>query len=128
MGAFIVILLLSPRWEASSRVLLNLLKPDPVTGQVIAGNGTNTYVATQIELIKDYSVAGQVADQLGWLSDPELIRQYRERSKDDVRDYRRWLAQLVIDRTRANVVAGSNILEITYFGATPDNARAVATP
>jgi succinoglycan biosynthesis transport protein ExoP len=125
-GAAIVIVIVPPRWEANSRVLLNLLKPDPVTGQVIAVNATRAYVATQTELIKDYSVAGQVADQLGWLSDPELIQQYRQRPPNDVRDFRHWLAQLVIDRTKANVLEGSNILEITYTATTPDNAKVVA--
>src|SRR5471032_2982120 len=76
IGAFIVTFILPARWDAHSRVLLNLLKPDPVTGEVITSGATNSYVSTQIELIKDYAVAGQVADQLGWLSDPNLISQY----------------------------------------------------
>jgi len=125
-GAYILTLILPPRWEAHSRVVLNILKPDPVTGEVISSAGTNTYVASQIELIKDYSVAGQVADQLGWLSDPELIRQYNQRPASDRRDFRRWLAQFVIDRTKAAVVSGSNILEITYTGDGADTARTVA--
>ncbi len=126
VGAIGVILLLPARWEAKSRVLMNLLKPDPVTGQIIAGPASRAYVATQTELIKDYSVAGQVADQLGWLSDPVLIKQYQSRSKDDVRDFRRWLAQIVIARTKTQVVQGSNILEITYTATTPDQAARVA--
>ena len=125
-GAYILTLILPPRWEAYSRVVLNILKPDPITGQVISGAATNTYVASQIELIKDYSVAGQVVEQLGWLTDPELIRQYNKRPASDRRDFRRWLAQFVVDRTKAAVVSGSNILEITYTGDSADNARVVA--
>jgi uncharacterized protein involved in exopolysaccharide biosynthesis len=79
-----------------------------------------------VELVTDYTVAGQVADQLGWLSDPNLIQQYQNRSKRDVRDFRRWLAQRVIDRTKAKVLEGSNILEIAYTATTPNDAKLVA--
>lgn len=125
LGAILVILIVPPRWEATSRVMMGLLKPDPVTGLVI-GNSAGAYVNTQMELVKDYSVAGRVADELGWLSDPQLIAAYQRRSKSDQRDFRRWLAQLVIDRTKVKVPEGSNILEITYDGTDPTNAKAVA--
>jgi polysaccharide biosynthesis transport protein len=126
VGALIVVMVLPPRWEAHSRVMLDLVKPDPVTGRMIDGNSSRGYVATQIELIKDYRVAGQVADQIGWLSDPELIRLYQRRPKSDVRDFRRWIAQRVIDRTSVDLVSGSNVLEITYTATRPGDAKAVA--
>ena len=125
LGAMLVILLVPPRWEATSRIMMGLLKPDPVTGLVI-GNAARAYVNTQKELVTDYSVAGRVADQLGWLSDPQLIAAYDRRSKSDQRDFRRWLAQIVIDRTKVKVPEGSNILEITYASANPTDAKVVA--
>jgi polysaccharide biosynthesis transport protein len=125
VGGFVVTRVLPPRWPASSRVMLNTVKPDPVTGLVI-GQGAHAYAATQIELIKDYSVAGQVADELGWMSDPGWIAAYRARSKADKRDFRHWIAQQVTDRSKAELLEGSNILEITYQGMTPDQARAGA--
>ena len=125
-GAMMVVLILPPRWEAHSRVMLDLLKPDPVTGLVITGAAIQAYVSTQTDLITDYTVAGRVVDQSGWLSDPVLIRQYDRRSKKDTRDFRRWLAQRVIDNTKVKVLEGSNILEISYTATTPDAARAIA--
>lgn len=126
IGAFIVILLVPARWQAHTRVMLNLLKPDPVTGLMVGEQSTEAYANTQVELITDYSVVGQVADELGWLSDPKLIASYNRRSKSDHRDFRRWLAQTVIDNTKAAILQGSNILEITYTATTPENAKAVA--
>jgi polysaccharide biosynthesis transport protein len=125
VGAAIVVLLIPPRWEAHSRVMLDLIKPDPLTGEVIGAN-SRPYAATQIELVKDYAVAGQVADQLGWVSDPTLIEEFQHRPASDQRDFRRWIAQQVIDRTSAELVEGSNILEITYTATTPGDAKAVA--
>ena len=126
IGALIVTALLPPRWEAHSRVMLNLLKPDPITGQVIAAQGGQVYAATQIELITDSGIAGQVAEQLGWLTDPNLQAAYQKRSKNDQRDFRSWLSQIIVDNTKARLIQGSNILEISYTGTSAANAKAVA--
>ena len=126
IGAVIVILVMPARWQAHSRVMLNLLKPDPVTGLMVGGPTPQAYANTQIELITDYAVAGQVADQMGWLSNPGLIAAYKHRSRNDTRDFRRWLAQGVIDSTKAEILEGSNILEITYTAPNPHEAKAVA--
>jgi len=125
VGAAIVVLVVPARWEGHSRVVLDLIKPDPLTGQAIGGN-SRAYAATQMELVKDYAVAGKVADQLGWLTDPTLIQRYQHRPSNDGRDFRRWIAQQVIDRTKAELVEGSNIMEITYTAQTADDAKAVA--
>ena len=93
---------------------------------MMGGPEPQAYANTQIELITDYAVAGQVADQLGWLSDPKLIAAYQHRSRNDTRDFRRWLAQNVIDRTKAEILEGSNILEITFTATNPQNAKTVA--
>src|SRR6185437_8324986 len=76
--------------------------------------------------IDDYSVTGLAVDKLGWLSDPQLIQQYQRRSQSDTRDFRHWLAQIISDRTKADVLDGSNILDITYTGSDPDSSKAVA--
>jgi succinoglycan biosynthesis transport protein ExoP len=125
IGGFVATRVFPPRWPGSARVMLNTIKPDPVTGLMI-GNGARAYVATQIELITDYSVAGQVADELGWMSDPGWIAAYQSRSKSDKRDFRHWISQQVTDRTKAELVEGSNILEITYQGNSAEQARAGA--
>ncbi len=125
LGAVLVLLIVPPVWEAHTRIMLDVLKPDPLTGQAIGPNAS-AYAATQAELIKDYSVAGKAVEQMGWLSDPTIIEAYRNRSKKDIRDFRRWAAQLVIDHTDAGLVPGTNILEITYTAAKPGEAKLVA--
>lgn len=125
LGALVAILIVPPRYEAISRVMLNILKPDPVTGEVINGNASRTYVATQQELIKDYEVAGRVVDQLNWANDPQIIELYQEDGGGGV-DIRRWLAQRIIENTNVNIVGGTNILEITYKSSSPSEAKAMA--
>jgi uncharacterized protein involved in exopolysaccharide biosynthesis len=122
----VVVTFIPPRWTGAARVILDVLKPDPVTGQVLGGPSQRTYIATQMQMITDYSVTGRVADQLGWLSDPTQIARYRKRPSNDTRDFRHYLADSVAQRTRAQVLTGSNIMEIDASASKADDARAIA--
>lgn len=125
VGALVAVLVVPPAYQAQTRVMLNTLKPDPVTGEVIPSTASKTFLATQIELIKDYGVAGQAVEALGWLSDPRAIEQYAaDRSQDG--DIRRALAQQIIDRTDVTVPSSTNILEIGFRSGSADDARAMA--
>ena len=124
--AIVVSQLLAPRFEARSRIILDIVKPDPVTGQLMQTQFIRAYTRTQIELIKDYRTAGPVVDQLGWTTEPSLVAQYAAATNGQGDDIRRWLAQRIITGTDAGLLEGSNILEITYTGASPDAARRVA--
>ena len=125
LGGVIVTLVVPPRYEASSRVMLKILEPDPVTGRESTLLNLGPYIATQNELMKDYSVTGPVVDQLGWLSDPNKIAAYQSRPSGDNRDFRRWLAQQVADHTSTELVSGT-ILEIRFNSASPNEAKVAA--
>jgi succinoglycan biosynthesis transport protein ExoP len=73
VGAAIVILFVPARWEAHTRIMLDVIKPDPLTGEAIGPNAS-AYAATQVELIKDYTVAGKAVDQLGCCRIPSSSR------------------------------------------------------
>ena len=126
IGAALVVLILPPRWDAHARVMINATKPDPVTGQSMNVQEGRIFAATQIELVTDPTVAGKVAEEMGWMSDPTLIKRYQQRSSSDQRDFRSWLAQIIMDNTKAKVLdMDSNILEITYSGTSADTSKAV---
>lgn len=125
IGALIVTAILPPQWKATERLMLDFVKPDPITGLVMQSPQARAYLATQMELITDYSVAGKVAEQVGWLTDPVLTAQYNKRAKDDKRDFRHWTADIVIKNTKVTSVQDSNILEIAYTAPTPEEAIAV---
>lgn len=125
IGAIIAVLIVPPRYEGVSRVMLNILKPDPVTGEVIGGAAARTYIATQTEIIKDDEVAGRAVDALNWASSPDVITQYQTTNNGGA-DIRRWLAQRIIAGTTVQVVPGTNILEIGYRASTPSEAKSMA--
>ncbi len=120
--ALLVAWRLPERYPASARVMLDVIKPDPVTGAVIATQFVRGYTKTQTELIKDYRVAGEVVDKLGLVEKPEA-KQIFEAESDGSEDIRRFFAQRIIDRTDAQLVENSNILEITYEAANPAVAQ-----
>ena len=113
---------LPKRYPATARVMMDVIKPDPVTGAVIATQFVRGYTKTQTELIKDYRVAGEVVDKLGIANRPEAIAEFQANS-DGNTDIRRYFAQKIIDHTDANVVESSNILEISYQAANPTVAK-----
>lgn len=126
IGALVIAKLLPPQYPAKARVIFDVIKPDPVTGQVIASQFERSYTLTQIELITDYRVAGDVVDRLKLTENPEMIRKF-ERSSDGEQDLRRWVVKYVIDHTDAGLLEGSNILEITYKAEDPAMAKRVVT-
>ncbi len=117
---------LPAKYPASARVLLDVIKPDPVTGQMMASSFSRGYTRTQTELITDYRVVGDVVDRLGWEHNPVLVADYQQNSNGNS-DFRRFMAQRIIDNTDAQLVEGSNILEITYKGGNPILAKNVVT-
>ncbi len=117
-------MLLPAKYPATARVLMDVIKPDPVSGQIITSSNVRGYTKTQSELITDYRVAGDVVDRLQWDKNPVLLADYAKNS-DGTSDFRRYEAQKIIDNTTADLVEGSNILEITYKGGNPVLAKNV---
>lgn len=122
-----VSMVLPKRYDASARVLLDLVKPDPVTGLSVGGRDARSYVRTQVELITDMRVAGAVVDALGLASDPNTLTAYVNSGGDpnDPAGARRYVGQQIINNTSAALVDGSNILEIKYQGSDPSLAKRV---
>jgi uncharacterized protein involved in exopolysaccharide biosynthesis len=115
---------LPERYEAGARIVLDLIKPDPVTGQTVGAGNTRSYVRTQIEMIQDYRIASDVVDRLGWLQNPAVIAAWQAET-GGVGDMRRWAAQRIVNSTTAGLVSGSNILEIRYQAPNPESARRI---
>ena len=58
--ATVAVFALPPKYEAKSRVMLDVIKPDPVTGQVLSSPFLRAYIQTQTELIKDDAMSARV--------------------------------------------------------------------
>ncbi|QMW22063.1 GNVR domain-containing protein [Sandaracinobacteroides saxicola] len=130
LGCFVVAtgiaMVLPKRYPATARVILDVIKPDPVTGQIIGTQFMRGYTRTQIELITDMRVAGAVVDRLGLANDPGTIAAFQSSGAAEADGgVRRWIAQRIIDNTSANLIEASNILEIRYEGQNPELAKRI---
>ncbi|QHL90124.1 exopolysaccharide biosynthesis protein EpsF [Sphingomonas changnyeongensis] len=117
--------LLPPRFEAKNRVLFDLTRPDPMTGQLLATNAVGNYIATQLKLITDIQTIGPVVDKLGWAADPAVQARF-DAAGAPGGDIREWLAEQIIDQTEARFAETSNIIEIRYRGADPVSSQRIA--
>lgn len=127
VAAVIMVQVVKPRYEAQSRVMLDVIKPDPVTGQVMATAFLRAYTKTQIELVKDLQVSSRVVTDLKLANDPYYQGLYRDRGRGqrDL-DFDRWAAELIAEGANAKLIDASNILEISYGTSSPARARTTA--
>ena len=95
LGGLLVTLLVQPRYEATARVMLNVLKPDPITGRAQNINDLGPFIDTQRELIKDYRVTAPVVSQLNWETDPQKIAQYQDVITLESEDHRTLHSQIL---------------------------------
>jgi succinoglycan biosynthesis transport protein ExoP len=127
LSAVIMVQVVKPRYEAQSRVMLDVIKPDPVTGQVMATAFLRAYTKTQIELVKDLQVASRVVKDLNLAKDTYYLGLYRERGRGQQElEFDRWAAEQVAKGANARLIDASNILEISYGTSSPGRARIVA--
>jgi len=118
-------LVLSKTYKATASVLLNYKGVDPLTGLTMPGQLLPGYMATQIDIISSKNVALRVVDALRLASVPDVIRQFREANegRGSVRD---WLADLLLKKLDIVPSRESSVVEISFKGADPQFAAAVA--
>lgn len=118
--------LLQPKtYKATASVLLNYKGVDPLTGLTMPGQLMPGYMATQIDIISSKNVALRVVDALGLASSPAVIQQFNEANegRGSVRD---WLADLLLRKLEIVPSRESSVVEISFKGADPQFAAAVA--
>ncbi|MGJ7918443.1 chain length determinant protein EpsF [Massilia sp. LXY-6] len=118
-------LIQSKTYKATASVLLNYKGVDPLTGLTMPGQLLPGYMATQIDIISSKNVALRVVDALHLASSPAVIQQFNEANegRGSVRD---WLADLLLKKLEIVPSRESSVVEISFKGADPAFAAAVA--
>lgn len=125
--ATVAVFVLPPKYEAKSRVMLDVIKPDPVTGQVLSSPFLRAYIQTQTELIKDDAMSARVIQSLNLTNDADLQEGYAKRKAEEAEDnFTTWASRVMAKSVDAHLIEGSNIIEITFTDKDPDKARDVA--
>jgi uncharacterized protein involved in exopolysaccharide biosynthesis len=123
-GGLTVQLTSVPRYEASARVILDYVKPDPVTGARVPTKMLQAYLSSQLGFIRDYQVAIPAVESLGMLDNPDLIDAYNT-IPGEKPEFPMWVAQRIMGALNAVPVEDSSIIEIRYRAPEPQAARVV---
>jgi polysaccharide biosynthesis transport protein len=120
-----VSLLLPKQYTTSAAVVVDVKSPDAVSGQMLQGLIAPGYMATQIDIVNSDRVAKAVVKLLRMDESPAIKEQWQEATegKGQLID---WLAALLQKNLEVKPSRESNVINITYTGADPDFAAAVA--
>jgi len=120
-----VSLIQAKTYKATASVLLNYKGVDPLTGLTMPGQLLPGYMATQIDIISSKNVALRVVDALHLANSAAVVKQFNDDTggQGSVRD---WLADLLLKKLEIVPSRESSVVEISFKGADPAFAAAVA--
>lgn len=121
----IVNLLLPKTYTSTTSLVLNYKGSDPVTGVVLPAQLMPGYMATQIDIITSRNVAIKVVEQLKFAESVAAKAQFYEATKGRG-DIREWFADKLLGGLDVIPSKESSVIEISFKGADPDFAAAVA--
>ncbi len=114
---------MADRYTATAAVLIDLKSNDPFssgyTGIVPPG-----YMATQVDVMRSERVTKNVIRKLKLDEQPQLIENFRK--TNDGGDMTPWLVALLQKDLYVKPSRESNIIELSYTGATPEFSAAMA--
>lgn len=122
-ATFLISVLLPKTYEATATVMADA-KPDPVA-LTTAGVLPSTYLATQVDIIKSQNVARRVVRNLHLDENPSLQTRWQKEAKGKG-DYVAWVAGVIAKGLEVKPSRESNVIDITYGGAEPAFAAAIA--
>jgi len=118
--------LLMPRaYTATASLLIDISRPDPVSGVSNGGNPSPVILATQVGILKSKRVALEVVRRLDLASQPELRATWLSAThgQGDLQD---WLAQGLQKTIGITPERDSNIVSISAQSANPEQAARIA--
>jgi chain length determinant protein EpsF len=126
VSAAVVAVLLVPRvYTATASLLIDISRPDPVTGLSNGGNPSPAIMATQVGVLKSERVALDVVRRLDLASQPLARKAWMAATKGQG-DISRWLAQGLQKTTEILPERDSNVVTISAGAPEPDQAARIA--
>lgn len=123
--AFVVSMLMPKYYKASTQVVVNYRGSDSVTGNSNQSLMTSSYLATQVDIIKNRSVALSVVDSLQLVENEGMKQEFFEATQGRG-DIRQWIAGKLISRLEVSPLRESSVMEITFSGKEPKQVAEIA--
>jgi succinoglycan biosynthesis transport protein ExoP len=124
-GATLAIsLLISPRYAATTSIVVDLHTPDPLLGTILAGPAPS-YLPTQIDIIRSERTARRAIEILQ-LDKNSAVREKWMEATEGRGKLETWLAAVLLNNLKAKPQTDSNVINIRYTSADPQFSAAVA--
>lgn len=125
VGATLAIsLLISPRYTATTSIVVDTHTPDPLLGTILAGPSPS-YLPTQIDIIKSDRTARRAIEILQ-LDKNRAVRDKWLEETEGRGKLESWLAAVLLNNLKAKPQTDSNVINLTYTSADPQFSAAVA--
>ncbi len=121
----VVTFMLPKEYSATAAVVLDVKSPDPIAGMVLPGLMAPGYMATQVDIINSDRVTMRVIKMLRMDENPNIQEQWQEATEGKGK-IGPWLAQLLQKKLDVKPSRESNVISISYSGASPEFAAAMA--
>lgn len=120
------IALFAPKtYQATVSLFVEFPGEDPVTGQRLPAGLAESYMATQVDLLKSERVRLAAIDALGMTQDPRARRQFEEAASPGA-SYEVWLANRLFRNIEVAAGSDSRIIRLGYTSEDPRRAAEVA--
>ena len=120
-----VSLMLPKQYSATTAIVLDVKSPDAVSGMLLPGLASSSYMATQIDIINSSRVAQRVVKMLRMDESPAIRSQWMD-ATDGKGDLKNWLGELLQKRLEVKPSRESNVINIKFSGTDPNFVAAVA--
>ena len=112
LGAWGVVKLLPPRYDAVATASIDPAQTDPVTGVPVGGSSMRLLQGNLVALVKSHRVAVMVVKRLNLVANPGLVAQFRASDAIGRVDLTDWIADDLLTRIDASFPDGTNVLVI----------------
>ncbi len=121
----VVSLVMPKRYTATATVLVDVRSPDPISGALLHGLMSPSYMNTQVDLLQNTAVARRAVEDLHWLDDPAVQLLWRNATQG-VGDAPSWAATQLARGLKVAPAKDSNLLEVSYTADDPAFAARAA--
>ncbi|MDY6922256.1 MAG: chain length determinant protein EpsF [Pseudomonadota bacterium] len=118
-------LLLPKTYRATTELLVDNQRQDPVSGQNLPSQRLSSYMATQAEVIRSYNVTRKVIQQLELAQRADIQQRYQT-ATDGEGNFNAWLESFLSARLQVSNGSGNNVLTIAVQSTDPILAAELA--
>lgn len=117
----IVLTLLLPKtYTASSDIFLDFKTSDPITGRLFSSMQDESYLQTQLDMLKSQAVAEKVIERLDLTRTEKYLKSVSHQGQAKTHAN---LIKQINDNTRITTRQSSRVIEVLYSSGSPESAR-----